>query len=59
VDVSEVGTEAAAATGAAVHFMAMRRQEPAIFRADHPFAFFIRDTTSGVILFEGRLVQPN
>ena len=59
VDVSEAGTEAAAATGAAVHFMAMRRQETAIFRADHPFAFFIRDTTSGVILFEGRLVQPN
>jgi serpin B len=58
VDVSEQGTEAAAATGAAVHFMAMRRPEQTIFRADHPFAFFIRDTTSGVILFEGRLVEP-
>jgi serpin B len=58
VEVSEEGTEAAAATGAAVHFMAMRRQEPTIFRADHPFMFFIRDTTSGVILFEGRLLQP-
>jgi serpin B len=58
VEVSEEGTEAAAATGAAVRFMAMRRQEPTIFRADHPFMFFIRDTTSGVILFEGRLLQP-
>jgi serpin B len=58
VDVSEEGTEAAAATGATVHFMAMRPQQQTIFRADHPFAFFIRDTTSGVILFEGRLRQP-
>jgi serpin B len=58
VDVSEEGTEAAAATGAAVHFMAMRPQQQITFRADHPFVFFIRDTTSGVILFEGRLVHP-
>jgi serpin B len=58
VEVSEEGTEAAAATGIAVHALAMRRQEQTIFRADHPFVFFIRDTISGVILFEGRLVQP-
>jgi serine protease inhibitor len=41
-----------------MHALAMRRQEQTVFRADHPFAFFIRDTGSGVILFEGRLVQP-
>lgn len=58
VEVSEEGTEAAAATGIAVHALAMRRPEQIVFRADHPFAFFIRDTTSGVILFEGRLTQP-
>jgi serpin B len=58
VDVSEEGTEAAAATGITARPMAMRRQDQTVFRADHPFAFFIRDTTSGVILFEGRLVQP-
>jgi len=58
VEVSEEGTEAAAATGIAVHALAMRRQEQTIFRADHPFLFFIRDATSGVILFEGRLAQP-
>ena len=56
VDVSEECTEAAAATGVTVHSLAVRQQT--IFRADHPFAFFIRDTTSGVILFEGRLLQP-
>jgi serpin B len=58
VDVSEQGTEAAAATGVKLRMLAMRPQEQTIFRADHPFAFFIRDTTSGVILFEGRLLQP-
>jgi serpin B len=58
VDVSEEGTEAAAATGFAVHMMAMRRQQPIVFRADHPFAFFLRDIASSAILFEGRLVEP-
>jgi serpin B len=58
VDVSEEGTEAAAATGVTVHALAMRRQQETVFRADHPFAFFIRDTASGVILFEGRLLKP-
>ena len=58
VEVSEEGTEAAAATGITVRPLAMRRLEQAVFRADHPFAFFIRDASSGAILFEGRLVQP-
>jgi serpin B len=59
VEVSEEGTEAAAATGIAVRPLAMRRLDQAVFRADHPFAFFIRDTISGVILFEGRLQKPS
>jgi serpin B len=59
VDVSEQGTEAAAATGIAVHASAMRMPEPAVvFRADHPFVFLIRDTRTGVILFIGRLMDP-
>ncbi|HVN04253.1 MAG TPA: serpin family protein [Bryobacteraceae bacterium] len=57
VDVSEEGTEAAAATGTIVGALAMRRDRT-IFRADHPFLFFIRDTRSGAILFEGRLQRP-
>ncbi|HTQ53418.1 MAG TPA: serpin family protein [Bryobacteraceae bacterium] len=57
VDVSERGTEAAAATGTVVMAMAVRRRN-IVFRADHPFVFFIRDTASGVILFEGRLSHP-
>lgn len=59
VDVSEQGTEAAAATGIAVHATAMRRPEPpVVFRADHPFLFLIRDTGSGTVLFIGRLMDP-
>lgn len=59
VDVSEQGTEAAAATAIGVHATAMRMPEqPVMFRADHPFLFLIRDTRSGVVLFIGRLTNP-
>jgi len=59
VDLSEEGTEAAAATGITVRSRAIRRpEETVVFRADHPFLFFIRDTTTGVILFEGRFSTP-
>jgi serpin B len=59
VDVSEQGTEAAAATGITMHATAMRmREEAVVFRADHPFLFLIRDTRSGVVLFIGRLMNP-
>jgi serpin B len=57
VDVNEEGTEAAAATGIAVKATAAIT-EPAEFRADHPFAFLIRDNRTGSILFLGRLVNP-
>jgi serpin B len=59
VDVSEQGTEAAAATGITVHATAMRAPEQAVvFRADHAFIFLIRDTRTGVILFIGHLMEP-
>jgi len=59
VDVSEQGTEAAAATGVTMRATAMRMPEPAVaFRADHPFLFLIRDTHTGVVLFIGRLMNP-
>lgn len=59
VDVSEQGTEAAAATGIAMRAMSMMRPEPnVVFRADHPFIFLIRDTATGLILFAGRLTNP-
>lgn len=53
VDVNEVGTEAAAATG-----IAMRESAPPSFRADHPFIFLIQDTHTSNILFIGKVADP-
>jgi len=58
VDVSEEGTEAAAATGTMVSLVAMKHPPTPVFRADHPFMFLIRDTGSGAILFAGRVMKP-
>ncbi|WP_437692396.1 serpin family protein [Sorangium sp. So ce176] len=57
VEVNEEGTEAAAATGVA---MATRSAPapPEVFRADHPFAFLIRDVATGAVLFMGRVTDP-
>jgi serpin B len=60
IEVNEQGTEAAAATGIAAGAMAvMRPVEVPVFRADHPFLFFIRDVHSGSILFLGRVTDPS
>jgi len=56
VEVSEEGTEAAAATAVVVAKRAMIKRN--VFRADHPFLFLIRDNKTGSILFIGRLVEP-
>jgi serpin B len=58
-EVNEEGTEAAAATCVAVAGCIVEPPPPPpVFRADHPFVFFIRDTRSGSILFLGRFAEP-
>ena len=56
VAVDEKGTEAAAVTHVEVVYASA---PPAVFRADHPFMFFIQDLRTGVILFMGRVVSPS
>jgi serpin B len=60
VAVDEKGTEAAAASAVIVGRTSLPPpEEPEIFRADHPFLFFIRDVPTGTILFAGRLEDPS
>lgn len=59
VDVSEEGTEAAAATAIIMRTTAFVEAPPVpVFRADRPFLFFIKDRTTGSILFTGRFAKP-
>lgn len=61
VDVNEEGTVAAAATAVEECKFDLgfgKRQEPPVFRADHPFLFLIRDNRTGSILFAGRVTNP-
>ena len=37
----------------------MPEQGPKVFKADHPFLFFIRDRRTNAVLFSGRFLDPN
>lgn len=58
VEVNEEGTEAAAATAVVMRISDSVPPPPPVFRADHPFLFFIKDNKSEAILFIGRIVDP-
>jgi serpin B len=61
VEVNEEGTEAAAATAVIMAPGAGAvppDQQQAVFRADHPFIYLIRENSTGSILFIGRLATP-
>ncbi|XP_070796856.1 leukocyte elastase inhibitor-like [Pituophis catenifer annectens] len=56
VDINEVGTEAAAATGVAVSNRSLEHHE--LFVADHPFLFCILHNPTDTVLFLGKLCCP-
>jgi serpin B len=60
VEVNEEGTEAAAATAVGMVLCAGIGPvvEPKVFKADHPFLFFIRDRKTNLVLFSGRVLDP-
>jgi serpin B len=61
IDVTEEGTEAAAATAVGMRAMAAPRPpiETITVTIDHPFVFAITDTATGLPLFLGRVTGPN
>jgi serpin B len=54
----EAGTVAAAATGIAISPTAVLPGRIARLSLDHPFLLFLRDDSSGAILFAGRVADP-
>ena len=57
IETNEEGTEAAAATIAGIIATSMPAG-PFILNIDHPFIYFIRETSTNSILFMGRVVDP-
>jgi serine protease inhibitor len=58
VEVNEEGTEAAAVTSVEIELTAIPEPGYIKFYVDHPFVFVIRETTTGAILFIGRVQNP-
>jgi serpin B len=57
VDVNEEGSEAVAATAVVTGSRSLP-PPPAVFQANHPFIFLIREQHTGNVLFLGRFVTP-
>ena len=59
INVDENGTEAAAASGAAVGITAADENPSIPLVINHPFIFVIQDHETGLILFIGRVLNPS
>lgn len=57
VSVDEKGTEAAAATAVIMQLTSVL-PPPITVSIDHPFVFLIHDTSTGAVLFMGRVLDP-
>lgn len=59
IDVDEEGTEAAAATAMTIMTTSVMEPEEIVeFHADRPFAYIVRDTGTGAVLFMGYVAAP-
>jgi len=61
IEVDEEGTEAAAATAVIMTTESISPSTepiPVVFKADHPFLFFILDDSTGTVLFAGKVKDP-
>jgi serpin B len=58
IELDEDKTEAAAATAIVMRITGNGQPSYKIFKADHPFVFFIIDNKTRAILFMGRFVEP-
>ena len=58
IEVNEEGTEAAAVTSISMEKTSVGPPQPVLFRADRPFLFLIQESSSGVILFMGKIGKP-
>jgi len=57
VEVNEEGTEASAATAVVIQMKSILGSEK-IFKANRPFIFLIREKSTGIVLFLGRMADP-
>ncbi|MEQ9438123.1 MAG: serpin family protein [Cyclobacteriaceae bacterium] len=59
VDVTEEGSEAAAANAVVISYRSMGSSpEPTVIRVDRPFVYFIREKHTQTILFAGTMMNP-
>ncbi|XP_052004997.1 probable serpin E3 isoform X2 [Xyrauchen texanus] len=54
IQVTEDGTKAASATA----MVLLKRSRAAVFKADRPFLFILRQISTGLLLFIGRVLNP-
>ena len=58
VEVDEEGTEAAAVTAVAMANGAANPETTVSFIVNRPFLFFIKEKSTGTILFAGKILKP-
>jgi serpin B len=59
IEVNEEGSEAAAATAMVINYKSSRVTHPQTFICNRPFLFAIKDQLTGMVLFTGRVANPN